>query len=104
MVPRVAMFTMAGETFLIIGDRDGTGVSPTVDGMPAETGTAVAARASSAVQAKGTDSDLASDLAREGARDLAMHAAEDSPRNIAVPVARDLTDCAAENRGFIGRS
>src|ERR1700753_409154 len=54
MVPRVAMFTMAGETFLIIGDRGGTGVSPIDDGMAAETGTAVAAMASSAVQARQT--------------------------------------------------
>ena len=80
MVPRVAMFTMAGETFLIIGDREGTGVSPIDDGMAAETGAAVAATAKSAVQAKGTDSDLASDLAR------------------------DVTEGMAENRKFIGRS
>jgi len=64
MVPRVAMFTMAGETFLIIGDKDGTGVSPIADGIAAETGKAVAAMASNAVQAKGTYSDLISDVAR----------------------------------------
>src|SRR3954469_8877145 len=64
MVPRVAMFTMAGETFLIIGDREGTGVSPTDDGMVAETGRAMAATASNAVQVKGTYSDLTSNVAR----------------------------------------
>jgi hypothetical protein len=57
------MFTMAGETLLIIGDREGTGVSPIADGMAAETGSAVAAKASSAVQARGTHSDLTSDVA-----------------------------------------
>ena len=51
MVPRVAMFTMAGETFLIIGDRDGTGVSPTADGIAAGVGEAAAARAKDAAQA-----------------------------------------------------
>ena len=38
MVPRVAMFTTAGDTFLIIGARVGTGVSPTAGGMPARSG------------------------------------------------------------------
>ena len=64
MVPRVAMFTMAGETFLIIGDREGTGVSPIDEGMAAETGRAMAATASNAVQAKGTYSDSTSDVVR----------------------------------------
>src|ERR1700712_4439688 len=68
MVPRVAMFTMAGETFLIIGERDGTGVSPIDDGMAADTGRAAAAMASNAVQAKGTYSDLTSEVARGVAR------------------------------------
>ena len=73
MVPRVAMFTMAGETFLIIGDRDGTGVSPIDDGMPAETGTAVAATASRAVQAMGTYRDLTSDVARDVPGNIAVN-------------------------------
>src|SRR3954464_7839864 len=65
MVPRVAMFTMAGETFLIIGDREGTGVSPTDDGIAAETGSVMAVAASRAVQAKGAaHRDLTSDVAR----------------------------------------
>ena len=64
MVPRVAMFTMAGETFLIIGDREGTGVSPIAEGIAAEAGRAAAATASNAVQAKGTYSDSTSDVVR----------------------------------------
>src|SRR5882757_8816500 len=70
MVPRVAMFTMAGETFLIIGDRDGTGVSPTADGMAAGVGEAATDRTSQAAQARGTASDLASEGSRKVARKL----------------------------------
>src|ERR1700754_3824136 len=52
MVPRVAMFTMAGETFLIIGDRDGMGVSATAGGIAAEAiGASITALASDAAQA-----------------------------------------------------
>jgi hypothetical protein len=55
---------MAGETFLIIGDKDGTGVSPIAEGMAAEPGDGViAATATSAVQARGTYSDLTSEMA-----------------------------------------
>ena len=64
MVPRVAMFTMAGETFLIIGDKEGTGVSPMADGMAAEAGIAVAARPSNAVQARVANEDRTSDVVR----------------------------------------
>src|SRR5882724_7011498 len=35
IVPCVEMFTTAGDTRLIIGESDGTGVSPTADGMAA---------------------------------------------------------------------
>src|SRR5258708_15375518 len=55
MVPRVAMFTMAGETFLIIGDREGTGVSPTAEGMAAGAIGAAAARTSQAEQTREVD-------------------------------------------------
>ena len=40
MVPRVAMFTTAGDTFLIIGARVGSGVSPTMGGTAAGSGAA----------------------------------------------------------------
>ncbi len=59
------MFTMAGETFLIIGDSDGTGVSPTAEGMAARTGVAAAARTSQAAQTSGAATELASDVAQE---------------------------------------
>src|ERR1700737_2586968 len=52
MVPRVAMFTMAGETFLIIGESEGTGVSPTAEGIAAGTLRGTAARTSQAAKAK----------------------------------------------------
>lgn len=55
MVPRVAMFTMAGETFLIIGESEGTGVSPTAEGMAAEAIGPTAARTSQAASARGVD-------------------------------------------------
>jgi hypothetical protein len=88
---------MAGETFLIIGDRDGTGVSPIDDGMAAETGAVVAATtASSAAQARETarlagrtDSDLGSAVARERTRNLAVNAAQDQPRKLVVYVDQD---------------
>jgi hypothetical protein len=53
MVPRVAMFTMAGETFLIIGESEGTGVSPTAEGIAAGALGATTARTSQATKAKG---------------------------------------------------
>src|ERR1700730_6096856 len=53
MVPRVAIFTMAGETFLIIGDSEGTVAAPTAEGMAAGTANGVAAaRTSQAVQTR----------------------------------------------------
>src|SRR4051812_14491757 len=44
MVPWVEMFTTAGDTCLIIGDSDGTGVSPTTAGIAACAGTTGAVR------------------------------------------------------------
>src|SRR6185437_389797 len=44
MVPRVAMFTTAGETFLIIGDSEGTCISPTTAGKAAVAGAAAGSR------------------------------------------------------------
>src|SRR3569833_3185982 len=101
MVPRVAMFTMAGETFLIIGDRDGTRVSPITDGMAAETGNVTAAEASSTVQARGTRSDLTSDVA--GGIDfmrpiitcgdtgcLCHRSGRNAPKYVAIPAQRSF--------------
>jgi hypothetical protein len=111
------MFTMAGETFLIIGDRDGTGVSPMDDGMAAETGAAVAARARSTAQARetarparemalparGTARNLAGELAGDRPRNAVVQVAQDGLRITAMRVRRDLNDLAG-NGGFIGRS
>src|ERR1700749_3614055 len=55
MVPRVAMFTMAGDTFLIIGDSEGTGVSPTASGIPAEAAGITEASVSHVAQTRGMD-------------------------------------------------
>src|SRR6185312_10236764 len=52
IVPRVAMFTTAGDTFLTIGDKEGTGVSPTVAGMAAGAGGAITASVRMAARAK----------------------------------------------------
>jgi hypothetical protein len=46
MVPRVAMFTTAGDTFLIMGASVGSGVSPTMGGSPAEPAVPATARIS----------------------------------------------------------
>src|SRR6266704_1357087 len=55
MVPRVAMFTIAGETFLIIGESEGTGVSPTAEGIAAGAVGATAAKTSQAAKAHGVN-------------------------------------------------
>src|SRR5712672_2882421 len=55
MVPRVAMFTMAGETFLIIGESEGTGVSPIAEGIAAGAPGATEASTSQAAKANGMD-------------------------------------------------
>jgi hypothetical protein len=95
---------MAGETFFIIGDRDGTGVSPIDDGMAAETGAVVAATtASSAAQARETarlagrtDSDLGSAVARERTRKLVVYVDQDRPRKLVVYVDQDRPRKLAE--------
>jgi hypothetical protein len=45
------MLTMAGEIFLIIGESEGTGVSPTAKGIPAGAAGTTAAKRSQAAQA-----------------------------------------------------
>src|SRR5580698_4874905 len=52
IVPRVAMFTTAGDTFFTIGDKDGTGVSPTIAGMAAGADGAITAVARIAARAR----------------------------------------------------
>src|SRR6185312_5540027 len=46
------MFTTAGETFLTIGDKEGTGVSPTAAGMAAGAAGAITASVMSAARAR----------------------------------------------------
>ena len=68
---------------MIIGDRDGTGVSPIDDGMAAETGTVVAATVSSAAQARET---------ARPAREIELLQAWGTGRGLASDVARDVAD------------
>jgi nitrous oxide reductase len=46
------MFTTAGDTFFTIGDKEGTGVSPTIAGMAAGAGGAITAVARIAARAR----------------------------------------------------
>src|SRR3984957_15111386 len=46
------MFTTAGDTFFTMGDKEGTGVSPTMAGMAAGAGGAIAAVARIAARAR----------------------------------------------------
>src|SRR5579871_6272257 len=69
MVPRVAMFTMAGDTRLIIGESEGTGVSPTAAGMAADAIGAITGDARQAAQARIAASDAVR-LARASANEV----------------------------------
>src|SRR5262245_55296764 len=70
MVPCVEMFTTAGDTCLIIGDSDGTGVSPialgTEVGSAASAGSAALVR--NAAAARGAIANRT--LRKKGARDI----------------------------------